>query len=320
MSFITIGSLFRGKPKESLDNDPHASSAFNDFAAYRNTIRSRLDSSQNYSLNSQDVLIPAFLAAYSHRDPSKQHLGAFQSIPLPNWRIDFTGLTRIKKLAKIFPSFNITHSYSCKYNVSNYTSSLDYNSSTIQANQDPGQAPQPFMKNKNGEYIPLYIIDQVSILEKFSPLLGINFRTKGKLTGRLEYTKSRQLNLTLSNSQVEEMLSNGLVVGLGLTKSNVKVPFTGPQHVVLKNELQMRVDLTITDNKIILRKLDGVSTVTGGNLNFQLKPTVNYQINQRVTLQFYFDRQINAPRLSSSFRRATTAFGLQVRFTLSSGY
>jgi cell surface protein SprA len=319
MSYIAIGSMFRGKPnkKGGSDGDPHASSAFNDFSAYREIIRSRLDSSQNYSLNSQDVLIPAFLAAYAHKDPAKQRLGAFLNIPLPNWRIDFAGLTRIKKIAKIFPSFNITHSYSCIYNISNYTSSLEYNSSSIQANQDPSQAPQAFLKNKDGEYIPLYIIDQVSIIEKFAPFLGVNFRTKGKLTGRLEYKRDRELRMNLANAQLEERLNNGLVVGIGLTKSNVKIPFTGPQHVVLKNELQFRVDLTINDTKTILRKFDGISTITAGNLNFQLKPTLNYMINQRVTLQFYFDRQINAPRISSSFRRATTAFGLQVRFTLS---
>ncbi|HXA01647.1 MAG TPA: cell surface protein SprA, partial [Cytophagaceae bacterium] len=319
MSFIAIGSLFHSKPnqKDSVSKDPHASAAFDNFSAYRNTIRSRLDSSKNYSLNSQDVLIPAFLAAYSHKDPSKQHLGAFQSIPLPNWRIDFAGLTRIKKLAKIFPSFNITHSYTCTYNISSYTSSLAYGASSIQANQDPSHAPPAFIKNKDGEYIPLYIIDQVSIMEKFAPFLGINFRTQGKLTGKLEYTKSRSLILSMSNAQIQEQVTNGLVIGIGLTKSNVKIPFTGPQHVVLKNELQMRIDVTINDTKTIQRKLDGVSTLTAGNLNFQLKPTINYQINQRVTLQFYFDRQINAPRISSSFRRATTAFGLQVRFTLS---
>jgi cell surface protein SprA len=319
MSFIAIGSLFHTKPnqKDSVSKDPHASTAFDNFSAYRKIIRSRLDSSKNYSLNSQDVLIPAFLAAYSHKDPTKQHMGAFQSIPLPNWRIDFAGLTRIKKLAKIFPSFTVTHSYSCTYNITNYTSSLAYGAGSIKASEDPSHAQPAFVKNKDGEYIPLYIIDQVSIIEKFAPFLGVNFRTTGKLTGKLEYTKSRSLILSMSNAQIQEQVTNGLVLGIGLTKSNVKVPFTGPQHVVLKNELIMRIDVTINDTKTIQRKLDGISTITAGNLNFQLKPTINYQINQRVTLQFYFDRQINAPRISSSFRRATTAFGLQVRFTLS---
>jgi cell surface protein SprA len=319
MSFIAIGSLFHGKPnqKDSISKDPHASTAFDNFSKYRSTIRSRLENSSNYSPNSQDVLIPAFLAAYSGRDPSKQHLGAFQGIPLPNWRIDFTGLTRIKKLAKIFPSFTVTHSYTCTYNISSYTSSLAYDASSIKANDDPSHAPPAFIKNKDGEYIPLYIIDQVSIIEKFAPFLGVNFRTQGKLTGKLEYTKSRSLMLSMSNAQIQEQITNGLILGIGLTKSNVKIPFTGPQHVVLKNELIMRIDVTINDTKTIQRKLDGISILTAGNLNFQLKPTINYQINQRVTLQFYFDRQINAPRISSSFRRATTAFGLQVRFTLS---
>jgi hypothetical protein len=33
-------------------------------------------------------------------------------------------------------------------------------------------------------------------------------------------------------------------------------------------------------------------------------------------VQLYFDRQINNPLVSNSFRRTNTAFGFQVRFNL----
>jgi cell surface protein SprA len=315
ISYIAIATSFKHNPKDK--NDPNASSTFQSMEKNRETIKSRLNNPEFYNQNSQDVLIPSFLAAYKGKDPEKQKLSAFPSLPLPNWNINYTGLTRIKKLSKIFPSFAVTHAYTCTYNAI-YTSNLAYGSTVIKANEDPTiNTPQPTIKGDSGIYKPIYVIDQLTILEKFSPFLGINFRTKGKLTGRLDYTRSRTLNLSIANSTITEIRTSGIIFGLGITKSGFKIPFSGRVPLVLKNELQVRMDVTVNDTKTVLRVIDGVTTVTAGNLNLQIKPTINYMINTRVTLQFYFDRQINAPKISSSYRRATTAFGLQIRFTLS---
>jgi cell surface protein SprA len=315
MSYIAIGTAFKHTPKSS--KNPNASSTFQRMESNRVIIKGRMNNPDFYNQNSQEVLIPSFLAAYTGRDAQKQHLSAFPALPLPNWNVNFTGLTRIKKLAKLFPSFAITHVYTCTYTV-NYNSNLAYGSNVIKANEDPTvNTPQPTLRSDTGVYKPVYVIDQLTILEKFAPLLGVDFKTKGKLTGKLYYTRSRNLTMSVSNASITELRTSGLVFGLGLTKTGFKIPFSGRVPVVLKNELQVRIDVTVNDTKTILRNIDGVNTVTAGNLNFQLKPTINYMVNTRVTIQFYFDRQINAPKISSSYRRATTAFGLQIRFTLS---
>jgi cell surface protein SprA len=85
----------------------------------------------------------------------------------------------------------------------------------------------------------------------------------------------------------------------------------------LKNDLQFRMDTRVVDTRTIQRKIEEQSTVTNGNLSIQIRPTVSYLINQNLNLTFYFDRTINDPRITTAFKRASTAFGGQLRFNLS---
>ena len=49
---------------------------------------------------SADVMIPAFLAAYTGKDVNTIELTAFPSMKriLPNWRITYDGLAKLKKM------------------------------------------------------------------------------------------------------------------------------------------------------------------------------------------------------------------------------
>ena len=74
----------------------------------------------NVSRNSSDVLIPAFLAAYTGKDPKKIELTAFPKALanlLPNWRISYDGsdenaLSTFKqKVQKIIKADHVGHAY-----------------------------------------------------------------------------------------------------------------------------------------------------------------------------------------------------------------
>ena len=69
------------------------------------------------NLNSADVMIPAFLAAYGGHSVSGSKLGLFPSLlqSLPNWRITFDGLSSIPVVAKYFKSLTLNHAYNCDY-------------------------------------------------------------------------------------------------------------------------------------------------------------------------------------------------------------
>jgi cell surface protein SprA len=165
--------------------------------------------------------------------------------------------------------------------------------------------------------LPVYVISQVLISEQFAPLIGINMRTKSRLTANFQYKTKRDLSMNVSNAQVTELNSKDVSLELGFTKNNMKLPFKSDGRlIVLKNDVTFRMNVTVSDTRTIQRKIAELSTITNGNINFQLRPNISYVVNQKLNLQMYFERTINEPQVSNSYRRATTRFGLQVRFSL----
>lgn len=334
ISFIAIGTAFKSSA------DPNNSETYQNFQNYRDIIQGRftnestLETGKKFDRNSQDVLIGAFLAAYSGKDPNSIDLSPFPAIPLPNWRLDYAGLSKLESLKKIFSQVNITHSYTASYSIGNYTSSQQYKPGDINFSRQTYRRDITYQYNEQGQVIPLYVVSQASITERFAPLIGINVRTQSKITAKLEYNQERNLTLTLNNSQINEMSNKGLVIGLGFSKSGMKLPIKSQgRTIVLKNQVDFRCDLTIRDTRTIQRTpetsstekdpLTGLlisnpasNTITAGNVNFQLKPTINYLLNERLNLQIYFERTVNEPLITSSFRRSTTTFGVQLRFNL----
>ncbi|MEQ9101051.1 MAG: cell surface protein SprA [Imperialibacter sp.] len=320
ISILTINTAF------IKDDTANISSVFKQFENNRAIIKSRLDASNSageYALNSQDVLIPAFLAAYTGHSANDASLSPFPRIPIPNWRVDYAGLSRIPKLAQVFSSINLTHAYTSSLSINNFSNTLAYTDSLSPLNADnfdlTNQIENYPMASLNGEngLIPIYVLGQVLVSERFAPFLGINIRTKSRVTARIEYKKERNLALNLSNSQVTELKSNDVTLDYGVTKSDYELPFkVQGRTVTLKNDITFRVAVTVRDTKTLQRKIDDEPTITAGNINYQVRPTVSYMLNDQLNLQFYFERNLNQPRISSSFKRVTTAFGVQLRFSL----
>ena len=131
MTYITIGSAFEGASK---DNN-YYSEAFEDFKNNRIDISRRLGDAKSittfspdepeyregYGSLSQDVMGPAFLAAYgSYYDKNSIPLNLFQKIPLPNWSVRYNGLKDLPYLKKLFKSINLSHAYRSSYNIGSF--------------------------------------------------------------------------------------------------------------------------------------------------------------------------------------------------------
>lgn len=320
ITILTINTAF------VKDDTANVSAVFQEFERNRALIKTRLDannSSGEYRINSQDVLIPAFLAAYTGKSASEVALSPFPKMPIPNWRVDYAGLSRIPKLAQIFSSVNLTHAYTSTLSINNFSNTLTYTDSLSPLNSDDFDLSNPIedyplasLVDENGP-IPVYVLGQVLVSERFAPFLGINVRTKSRVTARIEYKKERNLALNLSNSQVTELKSNDITLDYGVTKSDYQLPFkVQGRTVTLENDITFRVAFTIRDTRTLQRKIEEAAVVTAGNINYQVRPTVSYMLNEQLNLQLYFERNLNQPRISSSFKRVTTAFGVQLRFSL----
>ncbi|UYZ62737.1 T9SS outer membrane translocon Sov/SprA [Hymenobacter weizhouensis] len=333
-SFISIQTLFG-----DLSAKGERSKAFNRFVQNRVVVRDRLadapgnlnadgqEVNGSYSYNSQDVLLPAFLDAYRGKSSDNykpKKFNPFALLPVPNWRIDYNGLANLPLMQRFFRSITLNHAYSSTYNINGFTTATVYG-------EEPSQLS--YLTNASGQFIPYYVISQVTIAERLAPLVGLNFQTTGQMTGRLEYRIDRNLGLNTTNAQVTELHSKEIVVGFGYVTNRLKLPFRiGGEQRVLRNELTARLDLSIRDNFAIQRAILDVveptastpgepgrasSQTTNGTRQVQLRPTVDYVLNQRLNLQFFFTKNITEPRVQNAFRNTTTEGGLQLRYSLS---
>ncbi|MDA1119436.1 MAG: cell surface protein SprA [Bacteroidetes bacterium] len=313
VSFFSIRTAF------IKDGKDYQSPTFQDFESNRAIIRARLmalNPGGEYGLNSQDVLIPSFIAAYGGTSADNLALNPFPKTPLPNWRVDYAGLSKIPALSAVFSSINLTHSYSSTFSINNFTNSLLYDQD-LELSNSLTRYPLATESNDSG-LIPVYVISQVNIQERFAPLIGLNVRTKTRVTARVEYRKERSLSLQLSNSQVTEMRSSDVSLDFGWTKADWKFPFKiQGRTITVKNDITFRMNFTIRDTQSLQRRIDEDATITQGNINIQLRPTISYLVNEKLNVMAFFERSINEPRVSNSYKRANTSAGIQVRFSLS---
>ncbi|MDR6193648.1 cell surface protein SprA [Siphonobacter sp. SORGH_AS_0500] len=311
MSYLSFLTAFERTSRESF------SANFERFKDYRNLLLDRLKQANpagdSYNLNSQDVLIPAFFAAYSGKSPEKVKFSPFYKIPLPNWRVNYNGLTNVPWVKRRFSQVQITHSYSSTYNVGSFVSSLEYDAAFVALN-----APMyPFADrvNAEGQFVPVYVMSVISFVERFAPFLGVQFRTKDGISGGLEYNQDRNVGLNLSNVSVNEVSNKDLTGRVGFTKQNVRFNLGGRQ-IKLKNDLTFDCRLTFRDQRVVIRKLEGETTPTAGNVFFQFNPSVTYNASRQLNVRVYLDRTVNDPLVSNSFRRALTQGGVQLRLSL----
>ncbi len=327
MSFMSFRTAFA---KARHDN---SSPVFDKFKEYREAMVRRLtrdnpDKTGYYNVNSQDVLIASFFAAYTGKDTATVSTNPFLKFPMPNWQIDYNGLAQLPMFKRVFSSFSISHKYTSTYSVGNYTSSLGFEADYV--NLSVMNYPlSKVLENSvyKLQYVPVFSMSTITMVEKFSPLIGVKFRTQSRITGSIDYNRDRSIAMNLSNALVAELFNQDLTVSVGFTKNNVPLPFKiNGVKKKLKNDMTFQLGMTFRDTRDIRRKFGSTSAldvdspqeniITAGAINFQLHPTVNYVVNNRLSCQFYFDRSFFDPFVSNQFYRKTTAGGVQLKFNL----
>lgn len=269
-----------------------------------------------YSLNSADVLIPAFLAAYSNTDINKQANDIFPSLiaMLPNWRVSYDGLSKIQGVDKWFKSITLNHAYQCTYNVGSYSSFSNY------SQNDDGLG---FVRDvTTGNPIPSspYDIASVSITENLSPLIGVDVAMKNSMTAKLEFKKQRVLTLNVASAQLLEATNNEWVVGVGyvLKEFDMILKLKGNKTTKVKNDLTLRLDFAFKDISTLLRRLDSAddTQATSGNKTLTVKFSADYVFSSKLNFRLFCDHQTNRPYISTSYPISTTNVGLAVKFML----
>lgn len=311
ISFLAIKTAFK------KDNDENISPVFEQFKENRRVIAARLaaedprstgiNDTTNYPIGygptSQDVLIPAFIAAYSGKSATDVNTSAFPKIPIPNWKFNYTGLGKLPFLKQYFKQFSIGHGYRSTYAVGSYISNIIVDS-------------LPF--DVAGNFISANRIDVITISEQFQPLFNIDMTWNNSLLTKIEFKKSRNLSLSFVNNQLTEVTNNEIVIGVGYRFKDVKLNLSsGGRRQQLKSDLNVKMDLSIRDNKTVLRRLDeAINQISTGNRMISINTSADYVINQRFNIRLFFDKTITNPFVSNQFDNSTTNAGVSLRFTL----
>lgn len=268
------------------------------------------------SPTSSDVLIPAFLAAYTGTDATRQYLDPFPSIAhiLPNWRVTYDGLVNIPFINRLFKSMTLSHAYQCTYTVGSYSSYLNWISAD-------GSRLGFTLDELTGQPIPSspYNISSVAITERFAPLVGLSATLHNNMTFNTEFREARTITLNTSAGQVVEASQRGITAGFGykVVGFNTVLKLKGSQQGI-SNDLTVNADFSYALNQALIRRIENNYTqATSGSRTITLNVAANYIMSRRMTVGLYFEHQINTPLVSSTaYPTTNTAFGLSFNFSL----
>lgn len=352
MTTISLGSAFEGTGNA---NNGYHSATFDKFCNSLETFRGRVEAQYanaeypagsslagqkfdpangSVSKYSADVMIPAFLSAYTSMGGNSLSIFPALSRLLPNWTVKYSGLTQLPWFRDVFKSVNINHAYKSIYAVGSYSS---YSTFMEYMN---GLGFVSDVSTGNPVPSSMYNISTVSINEAFSPLLGIDMTFNNNLTCKLEYRTTRVLSLSMTSIQINEATSHDWVVGMGYKINNFKL-FGGNRRRKVKSsrsndensnnstsnnsrstgfntDLNLRLDLSYRKQASICRDIASMtSSASSGNSAFKLSFSADYSLSRLLTMSFYYDCQTNTPLLSSSSYPTTTQdFGLSLKFSL----
>lgn len=354
MTTISLGSAFEGMGNA---NSGYRSKTFekfvNSLAGFRDRVEAqyagtvypagsalaggKFDASRTpVNQYSSDVMIPAFLKAYTSMGGNSLSVFPTLSRMLPNWTIRYSGLGRLPWFNEHFKSVNINHSYKSVFAVGSYNSYStfqEYMNGLGFVNDATTGNPSPSS---------MFNISQVSINESFSPLLGMDVTFNNNMTVKAEYRQTRVLNLSMTSVQLNEALSKDWVIGMGYRINNFDVfgwgakasrskSKGGNKNAANKNasttktvqngtnhDLNLRLDFSFRKQAAIVRDIASmVSSASSGNKALKLSFSADYTFSKLLTMSFYYDRQTNTPLLSSSSYPTTTQdFGLSIKFSL----
>ena len=267
-------------------------------------------------VNSGDVLIPAFIAAYMNKNPNKVSLTAFPSWKsmFPRWDLTYDGFMKMPVVANNFKSISLTHKYQCTYNVANYNSYLNWVNAGIEG--DLG-----YVRNtETGAPIPSmgYEIASVMLTESFNPLLGLDAILLNDITAGVKYALNRTINLNVTSYQLVESYKNDITVSLGYKYAEFNKVLKMKKKADFSNDLTVRVDYTYGKALSLLRKMeDGFTQATQGAVNQVVGFSADYALSKKITIRAFYDLQINQPLVSSTaFPTSNSNYGINLQVSL----
>ena len=259
-----------------------------------------------YNDNQQDVVLNAFYKTYLHRSNFK-YLAAKPNFPAPNWRLNYNGLAKVLGITDLINNINITHTYQSQFTIGNY-----YSNSNFELSEG-----NPYIRDRNKNFIPAYQYNQITLTDRFLPLIGVDVRLYNNMNINTEYRRIRDINLSLENGQMSILHEQSYIAGFGFRKLNTLLPFGIMANKNWKNDLNARIDFALNDRKVaVYRNGIHLEEITAGNKNITLNPSIDYTINRYYNIRIFYNSNVVKPYTSSSFASSYAYFGFQLKLLL----
>lgn len=312
-SIITIATAFKSS---TLEDAP----VFDQFKENRLTVAERLADRKygtgNWNRNQdgypegfgpqhQEVMIGAFISAYTGRDATSSDINPFQSIPLPNWNVTYTGLMDYKFFKNNFKNFTLSHAYKSGYAINGFSTNLNF-----MEGQDSF--------DMNGNLIPQLQYSNLNISEQFNPLIKVDVTMVNNVSLKAEYKKDRLLSMDLINSNMNEINGQEYVIGAGYRIKDLSFMIRSKnRRKRVTSDLNLKLDISYRNNNNLVRNINEESDqVTGGENFFTLKTSADYNFSKRLTLMVYFEQTTRSYEISTAYPTYDTRAGFNVRFNL----
>jgi len=341
MSYLAIPTLF-------MDDSTQVNQLFDKFEANRAIISEQrgigehdIDGNEytyGFGRKQQDILIPAFLSAYTDKDPKNfEFTDMFEWIPSPNWTLSYSGLSKLNMFKNMFSNVRITHGYKSSLTINSFESDLSYDDydETIPANV--GQRNEFNVDTISRNYYSQFLLPSIIIEESFAPLIGIDIKTKNDMNISFAYAKRRSLAMGFISYELAETRSTTYDIGFDWKLKDVRIGFLpgfnsaankkkssankpqgGGGTPKLGNDLNILFDLSFSDNITFNHLLDQDSGArpTRGSKDITISPAISYDVNKNVSLRFFVDYRRQQPYVSNSFLVVNTEGGVTVRIKL----
>jgi cell surface protein SprA len=341
MTYSALNTLFQDDRDQIIDlfstfenNRAIISNRIGSAALHDDPILAAQGYKDGYGRTQQDVLIPAFLAAYRDEDPNQVKLSVFDLLPAFNWNLTYNGLSRIPLFAELFRSFSLRHGYKSSLTINSFNTGLDY-LRTVDINGAVNELNQNFY--------PRLEVPEVVISEGFQPLIAVEATLNNGMSFNVDYKKTRTLAMSFVSNQLSEAQSTEMVIGFGYLIRNLDIPFLtgsaknknrrrektpapgapgqrpggGRGQQLQGQDLDISFDFRLTDDVTYNHLLDqGIVEPTRGNYSLSISPAAEYQVNQRLSLRLFFDFRRVEPKTSAGYPRTDSAGGIVARFSL----
>ncbi|NJO87022.1 MAG: hypothetical protein HC821_03045 [Lewinella sp.] len=223
---------------------------------------------------------------------------------------------------KIFRRVNITHGFQSTFNINSYGTSLDFLEVLQQQQQNPTVVTGYDTVSFN--FFPRIEIPNISEEKSFAPLIGIEAELVNGFSFNFTYQQTANRSLNIVSKLLSENTNKEVVGGFGLVLEGIEIGFlTGnnrrrrpvnsqespPALTGARNngrsrtggrlkvqDMDVQFNFGLRDNVTYASKPDqGIREATEGNRVLSFSPSVEYQVNNQLSLRSFLTTENQSP-------------------------